>query len=60
MYDLLTDGHGYVAVDQGRKEIIVAFRGSVTPTNFVVDSMFVPIAFNNINGLTVHSGFNIA
>ncbi|KAL8291398.1 hypothetical protein RQP46_002376 [Phenoliferia psychrophenolica] len=66
MYDLITDGHGYVAVDAGRKEIIVAFRGSVTPTNFIVDSMFVPVPFNNAAGVqvaagaSVHSGFSLA
>jgi hypothetical protein len=28
MFDLLTDSHGYVARDDTRKEIVVAFRGS--------------------------------
>ncbi|KAK6980921.1 Alpha/beta-hydrolase [Favolaschia claudopus] len=39
MFDLLTDSHGYVARDDTRKEIIVAFRGSVTPANFVTDAL---------------------
>ncbi|KAJ7243920.1 alpha/beta-hydrolase [Mycena haematopus] len=39
MYNMLTDTHGYVARDDTRKEIVVAFRGTVTPMNFITDGL---------------------
>ncbi|ETW78686.1 Lipase, class 3 [Heterobasidion irregulare TC 32-1] len=63
--DFITDTQGFVARDDTRKEIVVALRGSTSPTDFVVDAsltleMFqVPGTFPPI-GTTVHSGFQNA
>ena len=35
MSDLITDTHGYVARDDTRKEIVVAFRGSIQLQDFI-------------------------
>ncbi|KAJ7622324.1 alpha/beta-hydrolase [Roridomyces roridus] len=67
MFDLLTDSHGYVARDDTRKEIVVAFRGSVTPANFITDSLGVLVDWDPTLskvtapvGTKVHFGFQNA
>ncbi|KAJ7090136.1 Alpha/Beta hydrolase protein [Mycena epipterygia] len=64
MLDLLTDLHGYVARDDTRKEIIVAFRGSVTPANFITDALATLVDWDTTHsnvvappGTKVHFGF---
>ncbi|KAJ7052004.1 Alpha/Beta hydrolase protein [Mycena amicta] len=67
MFDLLTDSHGYVARDDTRKEIVVAFRGSVSPANFVTDAVGLLVDWDtgstNViapEGTKVHLGFRTA
>ncbi|KAJ7253955.1 alpha/beta-hydrolase [Mycena rebaudengoi] len=67
MFDLLTDSHGYVARDDTRKEIVVVFRGTVTPANFVTDALGALVGWDttpgNVTapaGTKVHFGFQKA
>ncbi|KAF7311873.1 Alpha/beta-hydrolase [Mycena indigotica] len=67
MFDLLTDSHGYVARDDKRAEIIVAFRGSVSPQNFITDALGALVdwdsTISNIQapeGTKIHWGFQKA
>ncbi|KAJ7869018.1 Alpha/Beta hydrolase protein [Mycena leptocephala] len=67
MFDLLTDSHGYVARDDTRKEIVVAFRGSVTPANFITDALANQVDWDATHskvvapaGTKVHFGFQNA
>ncbi|KAF7361129.1 Alpha/beta-hydrolase [Mycena sanguinolenta] len=67
MFDLLTDTHGYVARDDKRKEIVVAFRGTVTPQNFITDGLGLLVDWNSTvtkvaapDGTKVHFGFQTA
>ncbi|CAK5277850.1 unnamed protein product [Mycena citricolor] len=65
MYHMLTDTHGYVARDDTRKEIVVAFRGSVTPMNFVTDAMGLMVDWDASHVIApaetkVHMGFQKA
>ncbi|KAF7369497.1 Alpha/beta-hydrolase [Mycena venus] len=67
MFDLITDTHGYVARDDTRKEIIVAFRGTVTPANFITDALGMLVDWNTTHtkvlapaGTKVHFGFQNA
>ncbi|KAJ7629248.1 Alpha/Beta hydrolase protein [Mycena polygramma] len=67
MFDLLTDSHGYVARDDTRKEIIVAFRGTVTPANFITDALGTLVDWDSTSGnviapagTKVHFGFQKA
>ncbi|KAJ7487040.1 Alpha/Beta hydrolase protein [Mycena latifolia] len=67
MFDLLTDSHGYVARDDTRKEIVVAFRGSVSPANFITDALAVLVDWDTTHskvlappGTKVHFGFQNA
>ncbi|KAK4184042.1 Alpha/Beta hydrolase protein [Podospora australis] len=39
---LMSDSCGYIAVDHGEKEIVVAFRGTYSITNTIVDLSTVP------------------
>ncbi|KAJ7025698.1 alpha/beta-hydrolase [Mycena alexandri] len=67
MFDLITDSHGYVARDDTRKEIIVAFRGTVTPANFITDALGMLVDWDTTHskvlapaGTKVHMGFQHA
>ncbi|KAF8152095.1 Alpha/Beta hydrolase protein [Mycena galopus ATCC 62051] len=67
MYDLITDTHGYVARDDTRKEIVVAFRGTVTPMNFITDGLGMLVDWDSTKsgvvapaGTKVHLGFQNA
>jgi len=67
MWDLLTDSHGYVARDDTRQEIIVAYRGSTTPMNFVTDAAGAMVSWKPAtavvdapDGTQVHLGFQHA
>ncbi|KAF7300115.1 Alpha/beta-hydrolase [Mycena kentingensis (nom. inval.)] len=67
MFDLLTDSHGYVARDDTKREIIVAFRGSVSPANFITDGAGFLVDWDVANskivaptGTKVHLGFQTA
>ncbi|KAJ7120765.1 Alpha/Beta hydrolase protein [Mycena crocata] len=67
MFDLLTDSHGYVARDDTRKEIVVAFRGTVTPANFITDALGALVDWDATHskvaappGTKVHFGFQNA
>ncbi|KAK4136438.1 alpha/beta-hydrolase [Trichocladium antarcticum] len=67
---LLSDSCGYVAVDAARREIVVAFRGTYSLANAVVDLSTVPQAYvpypapgdgsgeeGGCRNCTVHMGF---
>ncbi|KAI0028365.1 Alpha/Beta hydrolase protein [Vararia minispora EC-137] len=63
--DILTDSHGYIARDDKKKEIVLAFRGSVTPTNFITDALFKLVAVDGPhisapNDTRIHFGFQSA
>ncbi|KAJ7221296.1 Alpha/Beta hydrolase protein [Mycena pura] len=67
MWDLLTDTHGYVARDDKRKEVVVAFRGSVTPANFITDALGALVEWDTARtkaaapeGTKAHFGFQHA
>ncbi|KII92719.1 hypothetical protein PLICRDRAFT_482426 [Plicaturopsis crispa FD-325 SS-3] len=59
--DLLTDTQGFIARDDERQEIIVAFRGSQEPGDAITDAAIalVPLVSPGVNaeGARVHSGF---
>lgn len=63
--DLLTDTRGYIARDDKRKEIVVVFRGSVSPMNFLTDFAGLLVAWNDSSveapaGTQIHMGFQHA
>ncbi|KAJ7347716.1 Alpha/Beta hydrolase protein [Mycena olivaceomarginata] len=67
MFDLISDTHGYVARDDTRKEIVVAFRGTVTPANFITDALGMLVDWDSTHskvvapaGTKVHFGFQKA
>ncbi|KAF7317276.1 Alpha/beta-hydrolase [Mycena chlorophos] len=67
MYDFVTDSHGYVARDDTRKEIVVAFRGSVSPNNFITDAVGWMVDWDSSianvdapDGTKIHLGFQHA
>lgn len=53
MFDL----EGYVAVDNVREEIVVAFRGSSDLRNWIADFDFILTPFSECDGCYVHNGF---
>ncbi|PPQ76888.1 hypothetical protein CVT24_008744, partial [Panaeolus cyanescens] len=62
LYDIFTDTQGYIARDDSRKEIIVAFRGSTSPIDFINDVNFIltPFTSSGVSApgdVRVHSGF---
>lgn len=54
------DTHGYVGYDFSRNAVIVAFRGSETPTNFMDDMKVNFIEYPACQDCQVHSGFYMA
>ncbi|KDQ26513.1 hypothetical protein PLEOSDRAFT_1043836, partial [Pleurotus ostreatus PC15] len=59
---LLTDTQGFIVRDDGRKEIVVALRGSTSPTDFLLDNelFLVPFITPGVSpplGSLVHTGF---
>ncbi|KAJ7892556.1 Alpha/Beta hydrolase protein [Mycena olivaceomarginata] len=67
MWDLITDTHGYVARDDKRREVVVAFRGSITPANFITDALGFLVDWDTTRtkvvapaGTKVHFGFQNA
>jgi hypothetical protein len=64
LFDLFTDTHGFVARDDVKHEIVVAWRGSVTPANFLTDLAGVPVDWDAAAlgaaapaGVKMHWGF---
>ncbi|KAH9054312.1 alpha/beta-hydrolase [Lactarius vividus] len=59
--NLLTHTHGFVARDEARREIVVAFRGSHELADVLTDGNFVlaPLASRGVedNAACVHAGF---
>ncbi|KAK0739632.1 Alpha/Beta hydrolase protein [Apiosordaria backusii] len=53
----ILDTRGYVAVDPVAKEIVLAFRGSVSTRNWVADFIFVQVPCDFTFGCLVHTGF---
>lgn len=51
---------GYVALDNVRKEIVVAFRGSSGLRNWIADLTFLLVPCDYTTGCAVHTGFKIA
>jgi hypothetical protein len=51
---------GYVALDSVRKEIVVAFRGSVGLRNWIADLTFALVPCDYATGCAVHDGFKIS
>ncbi|KAI0058113.1 alpha/beta-hydrolase [Artomyces pyxidatus] len=65
--NILTHVHGFVARDDARRELVVAFRGSQQLSDMVTDAnlMLVPLALHGIPPETtsdaeIHAGFLIA
>ncbi|PPQ76737.1 hypothetical protein CVT24_012459 [Panaeolus cyanescens] len=64
--NIVTDTQGYIARDDTRKEIIVVFRGSTSPEDFIITDGNIPLVPFLSPGLSapgdvrVHSGFLIA
>ncbi|KAF5341593.1 hypothetical protein D9758_014066 [Tetrapyrgos nigripes] len=61
----VTDIQGFVARDNERKEIIIAFRGSASVADILLDSQIILVPFLTPgiiapHGIKVHSGFLIA
>lgn len=57
-----TNTQGYIARDDNRKEIIVAYRGSIQLQDFVTDLEFALVDYtspgvSNTSGVQVHQGF---
>ncbi|KAI5117183.1 hypothetical protein M0805_008162 [Coniferiporia weirii] len=60
--DVLTNTQGYIARDDSREEIIVAYRGSIQLQDFVTDLDFLLVDFSssgvkNTDGVQAHQGF---
>lgn len=51
------DLEGYVAVDQVRQEIVVAFRGSSDLRNWIADFLFIQTPYSYCDDCWVHDGF---
>lgn len=63
--DAQTDTQGFVAVDNTRKEVVVALRGTSSPNDFYTDSQtaLIPCASQGVNypaGTRCHTGFQTA
>ncbi|KAF9457131.1 alpha/beta-hydrolase [Collybia nuda] len=63
--NLITDTQGFIARDDNRKEIVVVFRGSTSPTDFLTDAALLLVPFispgvNAPSGTLVHAGFLLA
>ncbi|TFK73240.1 alpha/beta-hydrolase [Pluteus cervinus] len=63
--NVVTDIQGFVARDDERKEVVVCLRGSLSLTDFLLDSQLVLIPFkcpgiSAPSGCRVHSGFLLA
>jgi len=61
-YHLVTDTQGFIARDDSRKEIVVAFRGSQKPSDLLIDFSLslVPLqspGLSDVEGAYVHIGF---
>lgn len=48
---------GFVALDNVRQEIVVAFRGSDSTRNWIADFIFALVPFTECAGCYVHTGF---
>lgn len=48
---------GFVAVDNVRKEIVLAFRGSSTVQNWIADFIFIQVPYSECDDCWVHDGF---
>ncbi|TFY82404.1 hypothetical protein EWM64_g1608 [Hericium alpestre] len=66
-YNIVTDAHGFVARDDDRHEIIVAFRGTQQLADVFTDENLVLVPFsppgvqlNTKSPVAVHAGFLIA
>ncbi|KAH8111918.1 alpha/beta-hydrolase [Phellopilus nigrolimitatus] len=60
--DDATNTQGYVARDDGRKEIVVAYRGSIQLQDFVTDADFIMVDYvspgvSGTSGVQAHQGF---
>lgn len=55
-----TGAHGYVALDHGMQSIVVSFKGSADPRNFLLDfnyGLFDYAVRDGTQGIKVHAGF---
>lgn len=56
-----TDCTALVMVSKTRREIVVAFRGSMNLWNSVLDLATIAVAYPNLpNGVKLHAGFHTA
>ncbi|PPR00186.1 hypothetical protein CVT24_004909 [Panaeolus cyanescens] len=63
IWHALSDTQGYIARDDKKKEIVVVFRGSTSPMDFIITDAniplvpFVSLGVSPPDGVRVHNGF---
>jgi hypothetical protein len=51
------DTKAFLAVDDGRQEIVLTFRGSSNLPNILQDATLVPLSPGDLSGIQIHAGF---
>lgn len=60
VYSSVTSLHGLVTVSDKRKEIVVSFRGTKLPMDFLLDVVMINVTPVEDRKIKIHKGFYIA
>lgn len=60
MYSAVTGLDALITVSDKRKEIVISYRGSLTPTDFLLDVTMINASPVEDSNIKIHKGFYIA